>query len=328
MESRKLDIRHSYTAANTFPFKLLRRINEFVSLKDRHILPGHVQLCPTNKCNLSCPFCSCKDRDRAESIPIETLCQGIDVFTALGTRAVTVTGGGEPCCYPDLGDLILYLQDRDIQVGMVSNGLLLGGLSEQEINALTWCRVSVSDDRNIVQLLDILLSIIKYAKIDWAFSYVVTANFDIEKCIRIIEFANIHKFTHVRLVSDLMNLETTPEMHDIEDELKKRAIDDSLVIYQGRQDYERGYNPCHISLLKPVVAPDGWLYPCCGVQYAIDDSTGMFPEQMRMCKLEDTREYFLSQKAFDGSICDRCYYQGYNLSLELLLEHYDHEMFI
>lgn len=323
-----MDIKHSYTAANSFPFKFLKRLSRFGGLHGNMIAPLHVQLCPTNKCNLNCSFCSCSDRDKMESIPFDSLKEAMDIFSRLGTEAVTITGGGEPCCYPDLSELLLYLCRLDIRTGMVSNGLLLGSLLDEEINTLTWCRVSASSDRDIDQLLKVLSNTVEYTDIDWAFSYVVTADFDIEKCIQVIEFADKYYFTHVRLVSDLLNLEAVPEMHDIKDALESRQVNDDLVIYQDRQEYTHGSKQCRISLLKPVIAPDGWVYPCCGAQYAIRDAQGAFPKQMRMCRIEDIEKYLLPQEIFDGSICDRCYYDTYNTTLEYLLKDYDHEAFI
>ena len=320
-----MGINDSYTSANAMPHKLLKHSQACVD--SNFIYPAHVQLCPTNICNLDCSFCSCKNRDKSLSIPFSILKNAIDVLRKLGMRAVTITGGGEPCCYPDIKKLLLYLQANNIEIGLVSNGLLLHKIVDM-VDVTAWCRVSVSDDRDVDKLLSGLQGLVGAVKTDWAFSYVVTAKFNIKKCIKIIEFANANSFTHVRLVSDLMDLPGLGNMGNVKSQLQHVGVNDSKVIYQDRQQYTKGSRECRISLLKPVLVPDGYVYPCCGVQYALKDNTGGFPESMRMCSIEDIKTYLRMQSIFDGRDCVKCYYQAYNDVLESLCQEYTHENFI
>ena len=315
----------SYTAASTFPAKLLRYKEEcFI---DDKIIPYHLQLCPTNTCNLNCSFCSCSKREKNQELDISTLKSLLLEFKYLGSKAVTITGGGEPCCYKDLPELLNFLDYQGFETGLVSNGILLNKI-EELLFTLMWCRISVSDDRDIDQLLSILKPIVENVKIDWSFSYVVTSVFDLIKCSKVIQFANEHKFTHVRLVSDLMDLENVPSVASIKYAFYRGGVNDSLVIYQDRQDFTKGNKKCSISLLKPVIAPDGFVYPCCGVQYAIPQSEGVFPEQMRMCSFDKITSYFTEQKLFDGSVCSKCYYENYNDVLNTFKTEYNHRRFI
>ena len=315
----------SYTAASTFPAKLLRYKEEcFI---DDKIIPYHLQLCPTNTCNLNCSFCSCSKREKNQELDISTLKSLLLEFKYLGSKAVTITGGGEPCCYKDLPELLNFLDYQGFETGLVSNGILLNKI-EELLFTLMWCRISVSDDRNIDQLFSILKPLVENIKIDWSFSYVVTSGFNPSKCAKVIRFANEHDFTHVRLVSDLMDLESIPFVAGIKFGFYRAGVDDSLVIYQDRQEYSKGNKKCLISLLKPVIAPDGFIYPCCGVQYALPNSEGIFPEQLRMCSIEEVIPYFTEQKVFDGSICRKCYYENYNTLLNICTSNYDHKRFV
>lgn len=322
----KIDKSSSYSSSNVYPVKVLK-IKETCVSKFGFIHPVHLQICPTNTCNLSCSFCSCSKREKGQKLQINELIKSIRTFAELGTKAVTITGGGEPCCYPDLPELLNELSNLGIESGMVSNGILLEKI-KYYLPSLTWCRVSVSDDRDIVQLLSILRKIIPSVKIDWAISYVLTAKFNIKKLSTIIDFANKYNLTHVRLVSDLLDLDNLKNMDSIKKQLKNRGIDDKLVLYQDRSDYLVGTKECRISLLKPVLAPDGWLYPCCGVQYALPGSEGLFPKEMRMCRIKNISSYFSQQKVFDGSICSKCYYSSYNNVLRILTDSYEHGVFV
>ena len=316
----------SYSSASILPAKLLRAKDLCIAL-DNNIIPVHFQLCPTNKCNLNCSFCSCSKREKKQELNLNDIQEMICNFYTLGARAVTITGGGEPCCHSNLDEIITQLSIYGIKVGLVSNGILLPTI-QSVLNKITWCRISVSDARDVDQLLGILKPIIKGTLVDWAFSYVVTKEFNIEKFIKVVKFANKNNFTHVRLVSDLLDLKNLPSMQDIKQHLLDSRINDSLVIYQDRQWYTKGVKQCWISLLKPVIAPDGYLYPCCGVQYALDNSIGLFPKEMRMCHISELKEFYRHQKPFNGSICSKCYYEGYNIVLDKMVKHYNHSEFI
>jgi len=317
-----MDKKTSYTAADIFPAKLAQRANNCQF--HGKIQPTHVQLCPTNKCNLNCSFCSCSDREKGQKLSIDRIAFLISDMASLGTNAVTITGGGEPTLYPDIDRVISMCNAKRIRVGLVTNGITLKNVHPQAIDSLSWCRISVSDDRDIDSLLPDLWCIIKASpRCDFAFSYVVTKDCDIRKIQCIIDFANDNGFSHIRLVSDLMDLDNVPDMESI----KQQLSNDELVIYQGRKEYDAGSKRCLISLLKPVIAPDGYIYPCCGVQYATDD-TGKFPEAMRMGRMEDIRNIYATQAFFDGSVCSKCYYKNYNDFLEVLTKNLDHMEFV
>ena len=50
----------SYAAASIFPSKVVKKAGVFY--KFGKLYPHHPQISLTNKCNLSCDFCSCSDR--------------------------------------------------------------------------------------------------------------------------------------------------------------------------------------------------------------------------------------------------------------------------
>lgn len=316
----------SFSSANVFPAKLL--INKSKCVSDfGFIHPIHLQVCPTNKCNLNCSFCSCAKREKNQELEFNELMKMMSTFCELGTRSITITGGGEPCMYEKLSDFIYGIFNMKLDMGLVTNGLLLNKI-ERFLLYLTWCRISVSDDRDLDKLFSVIRPLVTKNRIDWAFSYVLTSNFDINQFVKVVEFANTHSFTHVRLVSDILDLDNIIDIKDVKDFMKDKKIDDSLVIYQDRKAKQKGVKKCRISLLKPVIAPDGFVYPCCGVQYAMKESNCMFPEKMRMCHISDINKYFMQQKTFNGTVCDTCYYTDYNNILDVLVGHYEHINFV
>ena len=134
-------MKEDYTAASTFPSKLLH--NKVI--KDGKIVPIHLQLIPTNACNQTCSFCSCSDRRKGLELSLEKMKGILNVASQLGTKALTITGGGEPLMHKDLNEMIRYAAERGIECGLTTNGKLLDRLEEHK--NLTWCRISTSDEQ-------------------------------------------------------------------------------------------------------------------------------------------------------------------------------------
>jgi organic radical activating enzyme len=192
-------------------------------------------------------------------MPYEDLIKLTDKFIKLGTKAVTTTGAGDPLAYPHLSKYFKYLNDKRIKIGLVTNGVLFNPSDAEFMKMITWCRVSLSDEYKL--LTPKLEQIVAGAPIDWSFSYVLTPKSNVYNIASAVKFANKHKFTHVRIVDDILDAQSS-DMANLKIELS-RLVDDKIVIYQGRKNFTKGHKRCLISLLKPNIGPDGNAYPCC-----------------------------------------------------------------
>lgn len=331
--------KYSYSAANVFPLKAVTNLNILVSIKyDRVIPPIHPQLNPTNKCNFSCPFCSCSDRDKQKELNIKQIERLIDKYRALGAEAWTVTGGGEPTIHRDFDKIIKKIFYNNMESGLVTNGTVLDRCNS--LNRITWIRISASDilerelekiGSNIEDHLNKLdFTVNEYPMVDWAFSYVL-GDYPNHKLIqKLVEFANSHDFTHVRIVNDILKVgHLNPQMDEAKKTLRLNGVDDSKVNYQERSHWTQGTEKCYISLLKPVIGADGYIYPCCGTQYALKDPSRDYEKAMRMGHISNDIERISKEQApFDGSICWKCYYSEYNQALGILLNGLKHKAFV
>lgn len=320
--------RISFTAADSLPLKLCAHLELVESLNQGIIKPIHAQLIPTNRCNFNCSFCSCGKRDKNTELPLSEIKGIITSLSELGCKAVTITGGGEPLMHPHINEIIHTLYNYDIEVGLVTNGMLLESLESAPV---TWCRISCSDERGLTTKLEKIINkaIDVNPLIDWSFSYVASTpdNFCVDKLAKIVNYANNNNFTHVRIVPDLLNISENQSMYSIEKELSE-VVDDKLVIYQDRNIWETGVKDCFISLLKPVINADGYVFACCGQQYSREDFDLDMPKDMRMCHWTELGKLYYEQNVYDGSKCVRCYYNNYNELLSLLISKIQHRNFI
>lgn len=323
MDAEKLAVtgsRESFTAADEFPVKLARDYGVIKTVVERGIIqPVHIQLCPTNRCTRNCTFCSCSERDKGKELPLERVTEMLWKFRRLGCKAITITGGGEPLIHPHIKQIVWACKGLGIKVGMVTNGDAVRNLAPEDWREVTWCRISCSDEVKITDawwrpIQDVVEQV---PEVDWAFSYVLGREPNRVNMWAFIELAQFYQFTHVRLVNDLLDYENVPP---IEEELP------DIAIYQPRTEPRPGMRECRISLLKPIIAADGKIYPCCGVQYAERDPSRDFSSSMEM---EGSIEGIWSeQRMFDGSICRHCYYTDYNEYLRKLCMPLTHREFL
>jgi organic radical activating enzyme len=301
----------SFISTTVLPRKLFINSHIISSVRSHAIGPMHVKVCPTNKCTRACPFCSFKNRDKALEIDYRHLVEMTDQLISYGLRAVTLTGGGEPLAYRHIAQYICFLNERGIETGLVTNGDLLKNFPTYIIEMLTWCRISLGDGFSYK---DINLDIVELAKIDWSFSYFVSAVPDIQNIVDSLAFAGKHGFTHVRFADDA--IDPASNLDGLRAAIEGRGANRDLAVYQTTKNFCRGNPSCLSSLIKPVIGPDGNLYPCCGISYATDPVSMDWPEAFSMGK--DVRDIYDNQRYFDGSACARCLQKEHNDFLNIL----------
>ena len=316
----------SFSAANVdLPVKVIKN-RGFADLAARGtIIPAHIQWIPTNRCDADCSFCSCANRDTSHELNMQDSRAAIEEFAGLGTRAVTITGGGEPMLYRNMPDLIETFIENGIEVGLVTNGRRWKKWDYDAVRRARWLRMSISDeypfdgfDSQIAEMSA------KLQAVDFALSYVVTGAIDYRKIREAIRLVNMFRLAHIRIVFDICNADGVPAnfMENL------GGLDMSRVIVQPRQRFTRGVRDCWISLAKPVIGADGNIYPCCGVQYAAETQTLDLSSEFAMGTIKDVSEIWAHQRHFNGSVCAKCYYGGYNSTLDTMRAPVRHLAFI
>jgi len=311
----------SFTNIDVVPYKVILNSKLTQSIiKKKKVIPIHVQICPTNRCNLDCPFCSCARRNEQEELKLEELKEIVDICLALGTQAITLAGGGEPLLHPDINEFLEYCSERKIPVGLVTNGNLLERLKQKASKAIRWCRISYGDGRNDWDKFKdtVTNTVARFPQIDWGLSYIVTENPNLIAQINVVELANRLMFTHIRFSPDLYNPEKV-DLNEIRTILSALSIDTRLVHYHYKQEISKGNRECRSSLLKPMISADGNIYPCGGIQYETNN-TREFKKDKAMGTYRNLSTLIDNQSFFNGSDCTRCYFNNYNSLLKVMVD--------
>src|SRR5262249_44808486 len=115
-------------------FKRIRRKVRSINRKYREVRlvaaamksPYHpivAHIIPIRRCNLSCAYCNEYDKV-SEPVPTEEMLKRIDQLAALGTTAITISGG-EPLLHPGLDEIIRRIRSHGILATLITNGYLL-----------------------------------------------------------------------------------------------------------------------------------------------------------------------------------------------------------
>lgn len=108
----------------------------------RHPVFAHVVV--TRRCNLACTYCSEFD-NFSKPVPTDEMLRRIDQLAALGTTAVTLTGG-ETLLHPNLEEIIRRIRSHGMVVVMITNGYLLSIDRIQKLNRSGLDRMQISID--------------------------------------------------------------------------------------------------------------------------------------------------------------------------------------
>lgn len=299
-----MDLRASFTSAGNFPQKLIFNLDKVVGLN--RIVPLHVILFPTYRCNSECPSCSYGGREKNSELSLKSIQNIFDILVKRGTQAITLSGGGEPLMHPQINQIISSAGEKGLDVGLITNGLSLEDLTYHE--NLIWVRVSCFDSKDF-PVRPMLSSLKTNPKTDWGLSYVITKKIDYNKLNFVLDFAKFNLFTHVRIIGDMVNQTFLPPL----EEMEKNIIHKEILLYHNISSTP-GASNCLFSLLKPSISPEG-IYPCYNFVYALGRNKENPHKIMCRGPIDRLEEILDSQIPFDGSNCKVCYFSSFNAVL-------------
>jgi len=112
-------------------------------LREGSAFPVHVEISPTNHCNMSCEWCISSYLRSREFMEITVLKRFLREFHDLGGRAIGWSGGGEPTCHPKLAEAIEEAADVGLKQGLFTNGLFPKRLIKVIGENMVWVRLAL-----------------------------------------------------------------------------------------------------------------------------------------------------------------------------------------
>jgi len=108
--------------------------------------PVNCEISPTMYCNASCPWCyflasDYKQKHSKEWIDRDVLERTIREVAAMGTQAISWTGGGDPSIYPGIDAMIDVAHEVGLKQGMFTNGYRPINYPEK----LAWIRLTITE---------------------------------------------------------------------------------------------------------------------------------------------------------------------------------------
>ena len=289
-----MDTRLLNYSATSFPAKLIQ-----AGLCHR-IKPLHATIYPTNSCNLKCPFCNCRSL-KPDSLSWESAARIVCMLQAVGTKAITLSGGGEPLAYSRINTLLDLIAHEGLECGIITNGTYLQDLYPESFRSVAWIRVSVSGYRDL-NILDTIQNANIPERITLGLRYITTDN---NKNLRqfIAEAIARENIRYIYITDDILKPNT--EWLDFPKHPKVILEDKSEAETMGCED-------CRLGLLKPHFGADGYVYPCCLVGLAGSDASDVLNPRHCLCHWSDYPKLLNEQKTFDGGNCTRCFYGKHN----------------
>lgn len=283
--------------------------------KKNHPIVLHIM--PTEICNLRCVFCSVAQRgENGKLFPNLTLDQikyVISKLKPLGLKAVILSGGGEPSVYPNINELMRFLHDSGLDIGMISNGIALGDrILPENLNLLSWLRISIN-------ALD-YVNDIKVPKLNqqttFGFSYIwnpLTTEGVLQKIKdKIKEISFFNKVEYVRLLPDCnLSTETLEEAHKKLREVAKRMGPPFFHQYKTHEMPSE----CHLGRVHPVLYTDGYIYPCDSLVLNSPIDNKKFHKEYALCSWNKVEDFFnknICGSLIDTKKCPRCVFARQN----------------
>ncbi len=284
-------------------------------------------LMPTDLCQHDCVFCSVSNRPK-NVLALDDMLAYVDTLRQFGLKAVIISGGGNPILYKhgedDLNDLIEELDARNLEIGLITNGMPLksynGRMSWKNIrpetlDLLTWVRISMSGLDHAEK--EVYVPDIDKSLTTLGFSYVYydeTRDDWLED--EITYYTEKHKPHYVRLLPDCLGADKLACRVGHLKEMAKR-IDPDRVFVQYKPG--KAPNACYLGYVHPVLNSDGYVYPCDSC--ILNETAGRkFAEPWRMCHWSEIARIYQepvhSLISDTKKMCGNCVFTKQNLILE------------
>jgi MoaA/NifB/PqqE/SkfB family radical SAM enzyme len=265
--------------------KILRHVGRIAQyVRFGGTAPVLVELDLTNACTHRCPQCAGGRAQNPATLSTDEARRYIDEIAAIGTKAITFTGGGEPLAHQASLELIAYAAKSGLEVGLITNAsLVCEKIAAQLVRSCTWIRVSLDaadpatfalthgrDAREFGRVLD-HISLLKNARRETASNCTLGVGYLTDE--RTIP--GMPRAAAILQQIGVDYLQFRPfhgDRHPIGQELQSAKVfqTDRFRILTTAPKYlfmacaaDRGYTRCHAAWFLGVIQADGKMPVCC-----------------------------------------------------------------
>jgi len=302
---------NTYTSTGSKLFNHLDRLN---ALQKGVVIPIVMHIMPTSVCNLNCSYCSVKNRPK-EELKLKDIKSTVMSAKNNGLKSVIISGGGEPTLYPRYDEMIEFLQEEKLEMGLITNGTTL---KNKDINPYKWVRVSINPET-----IDNLKLPVFPKTTTLGFSYIISGlNMKqiSDVIVKLDKLIELYQPAYVRLLADctmdLIDIQMTNRMIAV-------GIRDAYFkdIYMQQIKLPKPPKNCYLGYLHPVLYCDGYIYPCDScVLNNVDDQK--FHDKYRLCHYSKFKEFIHGgiKSLVNPSVdCPRCVFSKQNNLLDSII---------
>jgi MoaA/NifB/PqqE/SkfB family radical SAM enzyme len=249
------------------------------------IVSTHIS--PEGSCNLQCKYCSVWKRNKNSRIPLNTIKDYILKLKTRGLHAVIITGGGEPVLYPEINELVSWLVNEKLLVGLITNGTLSSKIEVWD--KFSWVRVSINQFPDWENRISIPREKMREEAILGASFIYTDENLEVIKAISVL--SNKLNVKYIRVVPEcLIDEWKRGEVYKKLSRLIYQVRDEKFFIQRKIKRYPRA-KVCHQSYFRPYLSEvdGGTVYPCDSI--VLNEGKGLFLQKYQICKAEDVLDF-------------------------------------
>lgn len=325
-----------------------------------HPFPVHLHLIVSDVCNLDCPGCAYRmsgytsnqlwgtQRNPDRMLDLEVVKAILRDAAVMGTKAIELTGGGEPTVHPRIGEILAYAKGLALETALITNGLLLTvrNLIPAAIRC-EWVRISIDaatpDTYGKVrpslggprgdQLMTVLhsLSALRLARDAARSPCVIGAGFVVQRenwreiydAVRLYKLNGADNVRISGLFTPAGDAYHAPHFEEAR-RLEQAAIhdfdgQDGFRVYgrfAEKVDDLHGppdYATCHYQRFTTYIGADANLYRCCVLAYSLRGLLANVKEQGFMAAWLNNA--WSIGAAFDARKCERCQFNDRNRAI-------------
>jgi MoaA/NifB/PqqE/SkfB family radical SAM enzyme len=313
--------------------KLTRHLDKLANIQQgKPSAPVMIHMSLTNRCNLTCSYCCYGNRDLSDELTFDRAISAIDQFSALGTKGLEITGGGDPSMYRKLDDVVSHAYNKGMDVAIITNGIKLPFFNSYD--KLQWMRVSLHGlnfdngfEKKMGDTVEKARRINPMIDISSVYIWTEGSEKTLEK---VVDFTDRYQIP-TRLTPDLTlgNENIKMMMPYVGGRLKHFKLEDRakyLFLSDFNVKTTREHNNCYMHLVKPFVYTDGNVYDCPSLALSPDNKLNV-NEKFKVCDVEGITEYYSNPSKARDLDCNFCKYAAQNEYVHSLKQEVKHKNF-